>query len=47
MNLQTSYLGLSLRHPVIASASSLSATLDGIRRLEDGGGGGDRRGVGL
>jgi len=37
MNLQTSYLGLSLRHPVIASASSLSATLDGIRRLEDGG----------
>src|SRR5208283_3834228 len=37
MNLQTNYLGLSLRHPVIASASSLSATLDGIRRLEDGG----------
>ena len=37
MNLQTSYLGLSLRHPVIASASSLSSTLDGIRRLEDGG----------
>ena len=37
MNLQTSYLGLSLRHPVIASASPLSATIDGIRRLEDGG----------
>src|SRR5271165_5353606 len=37
MNLQTSYLGLSLDHPVIASASPLSATLDGIRRLEDGG----------
>jgi dihydroorotate dehydrogenase (fumarate) len=37
MNLQTSYLGLSLCHPVIASASPLSATLDGIRRLEDGG----------
>ena len=37
MNLQTSYLGLSLAHPVVASASPLSATLDGIRRLEDGG----------
>src|SRR3974390_1106454 len=37
MNLQTNYLGLSLRHPVIANASPLSATLDGIRRLEDGG----------
>ena len=37
MNLQTSYLGLSLRHPLIASASPLSATIDGIRRLEDGG----------
>ena len=47
MNLQTSYLGLSLRHPVIASASPLSATVDGIRRLEDAGGGSDRRSVGL
>ena len=37
MNLQTSYLGLSLAHPVIASASPLSATFDGIRRLEDAG----------
>ncbi len=37
MNLQTNYLGLSLAHPVVASASPLSATLDGIRRLEDGG----------
>jgi len=37
MNLETSYLGLSLVHPIIASASPLSATLDGIRRLEDGG----------
>src|SRR5271165_1434736 len=37
MNLQTSYLGLSLRHPIIASASPESATLDRIRRLEDGG----------
>ncbi|MGO9428573.1 dihydroorotate dehydrogenase-like protein [Rhodoblastus sp.] len=37
MNLQTNYLGLSLRHPVIAGASPLSATIDGIRRLEDAG----------
>ena len=37
MNLHTRYLGLDLAHPVIASASPLSATLDGIRRLEDAG----------
>ncbi len=37
MNLQTDYLGLSLAHPVLASASPLSATVDGIRRLEDAG----------
>jgi dihydroorotate dehydrogenase (fumarate) len=37
MNLQTNYLGLSLAHPVIAGASPLSATIDGIRRLEDAG----------
>jgi len=37
MNLTTTYMGLQLRHPVIASASPLSGTLDGIRRLEDGG----------
>jgi dihydroorotate dehydrogenase (fumarate) len=37
MSLETKYLGLSLAHPVVASASPLSATLDGIRRLEDAG----------
>ena len=37
MNLKTSYLGLSLTHPIIAGASPLSATVDGIRRLEDAG----------
>ena len=37
MNLKTNYLGLSLAHPVVAAASPLSATLDGIRRLEDAG----------
>lgn len=36
-DLRTAYLGLSLEHPVLASSSPLSRTLDGIRRLEDGG----------
>jgi dihydroorotate dehydrogenase (fumarate) len=39
MDLRTSYLGLPLRNPVIASASPLSADLAGIRRLEDCGAG--------
>jgi dihydroorotate dehydrogenase (fumarate) len=37
MNLTTKYLGLELEHPVVASASPISRTLDGIRSLEDGG----------
>lgn len=37
MDLSTSYLGLALKHPVMPSASPLSQTLDGIRRLEDAG----------
>ena len=37
MNLETTYLGLDLPHPLIASASPLSKSLDGIRSLEDGG----------
>ncbi|MCC6177579.1 MAG: dihydroorotate dehydrogenase-like protein [Chloroflexi bacterium] len=37
MDLTTSYLGLNLRHPIVPSASPLSASLDGIRRLEDAG----------
>src|SRR5271166_5835336 len=37
MNLKTNYLGLTLPHPIIAGASPLSATVDGIRRLEDAG----------
>jgi dihydroorotate dehydrogenase (fumarate) len=36
-NLTTSYMGIDLKHPVMASSSPLSYTLDGIRRLEDGG----------
>ena len=33
--LASRYLGLDLAHPVIAAASPLTATLDGMRRLED------------
>ena len=35
MNLSTRYLGLELKHPIVASASPLTADLDGIRRLAD------------
>lgn len=35
--LSTKYLGLTLKHPVVASASPISKKLDGIRRLEDAG----------
>jgi len=37
MDLTTQYMGLQLKHPLVASASPLSGTLDGIKRLEDGG----------
>lgn len=37
IDLSTTYLGLKLKNPVVASASPLSQTLDGIRRLEDAG----------
>lgn len=37
MDLTTSYLGLTLKHPVVPSASPLSQNLSGIRRLEDAG----------
>lgn len=36
-DLSTSYLGLPLAHPVVASASPIGKTLDGVRSLEDGG----------
>ncbi len=35
MDLTTRYLGLELKHPLVPSASPLSNTLDGIRRMED------------
>jgi len=37
MDMTTSYLGLSLRNPLVASASPLNGQLDNIRRLEDAG----------
>ena len=37
IDLSTRYLGLDLAHPVVPSASPLSQTLDGIRRMEDAG----------
>jgi len=37
MDLTTTYMGLTLGHPVVASASPLSGTLEGMKRLEDGG----------
>jgi dihydroorotate dehydrogenase (fumarate) len=37
MDLSTSYMGLRLKNPVVPSASPLSNTLDGIRRMEDAG----------
>lgn len=39
MNLSTTYMGMSLKNPVVPSASPLSMTLDGIRRMEDAGAG--------
>ena len=37
MELATNYLGLELRNPLVASASPLSHTVDGVRRLADAG----------
>ncbi|HXM55169.1 MAG TPA: dihydroorotate dehydrogenase-like protein [Candidatus Dormibacteraeota bacterium] len=38
-DLRTTYLGLELSNPVVASASPLSASLDALRRLEEAGAG--------
>jgi dihydroorotate dehydrogenase (fumarate) len=37
MNLETKYLGLDLKHPIIAGASPLPDDLDKVRALEDAG----------
>jgi dihydroorotate dehydrogenase (fumarate) len=36
-DLTTTYLGLKLKHPLVASSSPLTKTVDGARRLEDAG----------
>jgi dihydroorotate dehydrogenase (fumarate) len=38
MDLSTEYMGLALRNPLVASASPLSKTVDGVRRLGGNGG---------
>jgi len=35
MNLQTSYLGLELKNPIVASASPLTKEIERVKRLED------------
>ena len=37
MDLRTTYMGMELQHPIVASASPLSGSLAGIKRLEDAG----------
>ncbi|HQR74427.1 MAG TPA: dihydroorotate dehydrogenase-like protein [Sulfurovum sp.] len=37
MKLDTSYMGLALKNPIIAGASPLTASVDSIKRLEDAG----------
>ena len=37
MELSTRYMGLTLRNPLVASASPLSQTADGVRQLADAG----------
>lgn len=37
VDLTTTYLGLQLKNPLVASASPISKKLDGVRRLEDAG----------
>ena len=37
MDLRTTYLGMTLRHPLVVGASPLADDLDGVKRLEDAG----------
>lgn len=37
MDLRTKYLGLDLKHPIVASPSPISQKLDGVKKLEDAG----------
>jgi dihydroorotate dehydrogenase (fumarate) len=37
VDLRTRYLGLNLAHPIVASASPLTGSVDGLKRLQDAG----------
>jgi dihydroorotate dehydrogenase (fumarate) len=37
IDLSTRYLGIGLKHPIVASASPLTGSIDSLKRLEDGG----------
>ncbi len=37
VDLRTRWLGLELKHPIVASASPLTGSIDSLKRLEDGG----------
>ncbi len=37
VDLRTRYLGLDLKHPIVASASPLTSSIDSLKRLEDAG----------
>src|SRR3990172_11614753 len=37
VDLSTTYMGLRLKNPVVASSSPISKTIDGLKRLEDNG----------
>jgi dihydroorotate dehydrogenase (fumarate) len=37
VDLSTRYLGLALKHPIVASASPLTSSIDSLRRLQDAG----------
>ena len=38
-DLTTTYMGLTLKNPIVPSASPLSKKIDGIRQMEDAGAG--------
>jgi len=37
VDLRTRYLGLELKHPIVASASPLTSSIDSLKRLEAAG----------
>ena len=37
IDLSTTFMGMALKNPIVASSSPISKTLDGLKRLEDNG----------